>query len=139
MLLIVGPGLLIAIAGGMLGIVVAPFMSGRGAALFGSWVVWGVVLSTAAAVLTAFQLPRTVVMNGPIGATCPDMASTPADVLTAFAVASVATAVITVASVVAEGWSHAATGATFVRFGCAVVVPYVALGAWLAPRLCDYS
>jgi len=109
------------------------------AARFGGWVVWGVVLSTVGAVLTAFELPRALVMNGPIGATCPDMSSTPADVLTAFAVAAVATGIATVASVVVEGWRRAADGATFVRLGVAIVVPYVALGAWLVPRLCDYS
>jgi len=134
-----GPGLLIATAGIVLGSLVAPLASGRGAARFGGWVVWGVVLSTGGAVITAFELPRALVMNGPIGATCPDMSSTPADVLTGFAVAAVATGVVTVASVVVEGWRRAADGATFVRLGVAILVPYVALGAWLVPRLCDYS
>jgi hypothetical protein len=49
------------------------------------------------------------------------------------------TGIATVASGVVEGWRRAAGGATFVRLGVAIVVPYVALGAWLVPRLCDYS
>jgi hypothetical protein len=137
--LVLGPVLLIATAGAVLGSVVAPLASGRSAALFGNWVVWGVVASTVATVITAFELPRALVMNGPIGATCPDMTSTAADVLTAFAVAAVATGIATVASGVVEGWRRTATGETFIRLGVAIVVPYVALGAWLVPRLCDYS
>src|SRR5205085_5822064 len=138
MLLIFGPGLLIAVAGAMLGSLVAPLASARGAARFGSWILWGVALSTSAAVFVAFSLPRHSV-SGPIGATCPDTTSSSADVLTALTVASVATGIAAVASAVVEGWRRAATGATFARLAFAIVAPYLALGAWLLPMLCDYS
>jgi hypothetical protein len=38
-----------------------------------------------------------------------------------------------------EGMKQAATGGTFARLAVAILVPYVALAAWVFPALCDYS
>src|SRR5437763_13638417 len=138
MLYIVGPALVIAVVGWVLGICISPVASARFAALFGRRIVWAVPLVTGAAVVAAFSLPRKSV-NGPIGATCPDLGSPLGHVLAGLAVAACVAAVAVVAGVTIEAVKRAAQGETFIRLAVAIVVPYIALGAWVVPALCDYS
>ena len=96
-------------------------------------------LAVGGAVLVAFVLPDKPVLNGPIGATCPDSESTLFDVLVGLAIASLVAGAGVVAAATIEGLKRAATGATFGRLAFAVAAPYVALGALFFPLLCDYS
>jgi|ERR671931_1213625 hypothetical protein len=139
MLYVLGPGVLIAVGGGILGSVTSLFVSPGNAAGLGRWAVVAVALSAGAAVTASIALPDEPVLNGPIGATCPDTGSALFDVLVAFAVASVVAGVTAVASATVEGAKGAATGGTFGRLAFAILAPYVALAALVFPLLCDYS
>ena len=138
MIYTVGPAVIIAIAGAFFGSVASSFASARAAAAFGRRAVRGVVLSAGGAVVTAIALPGRPV-NGPIGATCPDLGSIPGHLLAGLVVAAVVLGVAVVASAMVEGMKQAATGGTFARLAVAILVPYVALAAWVFPELCDYS
>jgi hypothetical protein len=139
MLYVLGPGVLIAVGGGILGSIASLFASPGNAATLSRWAVVTVALTAGAAVLMSNALPDEPVLNGPIGATCPDTGSALFDVLVAFAVASVVAGVAAVASATVEGVKGAATGETFGRVAFAILAPYAALGALLFPLLCDYS
>jgi hypothetical protein len=138
-MLYLSPALAIVFAGGIVGGLASPFARPRRAAAFGRWAAWGVALAVGGAVLAAFALPDQPVMNGPIGATCPDTESTLFDVLVGLAVASLVAGAAVVAAATIEGFKRAATGATFGRLAFAVAAPYVALAALFFPLLCDYS
>jgi hypothetical protein len=139
MALFLAPAVAIVVVGLVGGAVAAPFASAGAAAAVGRRAAWLVALAAAGAVVASFVLPRTPVMNGPIGATCPDMGSGVAFVLGALAILSMAAAAAVVATATVEGASRVATAGTFGRFALAVIVPYAAVGAWLVPALCDYS
>jgi hypothetical protein len=139
MLYIVAPAVLMLVAGAMVGGFASPFARAGSAAKIGWWAAGAVAVTAVAAVVAAIALPDVPVLNGPIGATCPDTNSTSYDVLTGFVAASVAAGVAVVAAATVEGLKRAATGATFGRVALGILVPYVALGAMLVPALCDYS
>jgi hypothetical protein len=133
------PALSIFFAGAIVGGLASPFARPGSAAAFGRWAAWSVALTVGGAVLAAFALPDKPVLNGPVGATCPDWQSTLFDVLVGLAVASLAAGAAVVAAATVEGVKRAATGATFGRLAFAVTAPYVALAALFVPLLCDYS
>jgi hypothetical protein len=137
MVYVIGPAVVISIAGAFFGSVASSLASAHAAAVFGRWTVWGVVVSAAGAVVTSIALPAKP-MNIQ-GAGCPDMGSTPGHVLAGLVIAAVVMGVAVVASATVEGIKQAATGGTFARLAVAILVPYVALAAWAYPALCDYS
>jgi hypothetical protein len=138
-MLYIYPALVIFFAGAILGGLASPFARAGSAAAFGRWAAWGVALTAGGAVVAAIALPGKPVLNGPIGATCPDTGAPLFGLLAGLAVTSVVAGVAVVASATVEGAKRAATEGTFGRLVFAIVAPYVALGALFVPLLCDYS
>jgi hypothetical protein len=120
------------------GAVAATVAPGAGAADFGRRMTVLVALAAAAAVVVSILLPRRDV-NGPVGATCPDLGSAPGHLLLIIAVTSVVAAAGVVAAATVERARGVQTAGTLGRFVVAAVVPYVALAALVFPALCDYS
>jgi hypothetical protein len=138
-LYILGPGLVIAVAGVIAGGLASPFGNAASAARVGWWAAWGVAVTAGAAVVAAIALPDEPVLNGPIGATCPDTSSTLYDVLGGLAAASAVAGAAVIAAATVEVVKRAASEHTYGRVAVGVLVPYVALAALVIPFLCDYS
>jgi hypothetical protein len=128
----------ICVAGILAGAIASSVSDGRGAADFGRRMAVLVAVSAAAAVVISIFLPRRDV-NGPVGATCPDLSSSVGHLLAVVAVTSAVAAAGVVAAAVVELARRRQTAGTLGRFVIAAVLPYVAIGAWVIPAFCDYS
>jgi hypothetical protein len=136
--LLLTPLVLICVLGFVGGAIASIFASGAGAAAFGRRMSVLVVLAAGTAVAASFDLPRRDV-NGPVGATCPNLSSGLGHLIAVLAVTSAVAAACVVAAATVERYRHVQTGGTFGRLVLAAVVPYVAFGAWVVPAFCDYS
>jgi hypothetical protein len=135
---LLAPLFAICVVGVVAGAIVSTVADGRGAADFGRRMAVLVAVSAAAAVVISIFLPRRDV-NGPVGATCPDLSSSAGHILAVVAVTSAVAAAGVVAAAVVELARRRQTAGTLGRFVVAAVVPYVAIGAWVIPAFCDYS
>ena len=138
LVLFLAPLFAICVAGIVAGAIASTFADGRGAADFGRRMAVLVAVSAAAAVVISIFLPRRGV-DGPVGATCPDLSSSLGHVLAVVAATSAVAAAGVVAAAVVELARRRQTAGTLGRFVVAAVVPYVAIGAWVFPAFCDYS
>jgi hypothetical protein len=84
-------------------------------------------------------MPKEVVANGPIGATCPAVHSAAGQIQGALVICSLAFAAVAVAGAIASAARGHRTGTAIPLGAAAAILPYFALLAWVAPRLCDYS
>jgi hypothetical protein len=137
-LFLLGPLVVIGAVGFVAGAIASAFASGAGAAAFGRRMSVLLVLAAVTAVAMSFELPRYDV-NGPVGATCPDLSSDLGHLIAVLAVTAAVAAASVVAAATVEGFRHVQTGETFGRLALAAVVPYVAYAAWVVPAMCDYS
>ena len=84
-------------------------------------------------------LPQEPVLNGPVGATCPDTSSFLGDVQMAFAITAIATAAIAIAGALSSAVRGHRRIAAAVSVSVAAFLPYLAIIGWVIPHLCDYS
>ena len=135
--LVLGPALLIVVGGAIVGGIAAPFTRAGFATRLCRWATWAVAATTGATVCVAVALPTG--RSSGYGPTCPDTTGTLASMFVGCALASVAAGVVVFAAATVEAVKGSATGGTYGRLLCAVLVPYVAVFAVIAATFCDYT